>query len=106
MAGRPPRRRQLGSAALRATIQLIVVALVITAVLGHVVWSILFGVFMLTVATITSSRRIEAPRAWPWVGVAIASGVLPTLAVIFASERCRSRARPWCRWPGLSSGVA
>jgi putative ABC transport system permease protein len=79
------RERQLGSAALRATIQLIVVALVITAVLGHLVWSILFGVFMLAVATLTSSRRIEAPRAWPWVGVAIASGVLPTLAVIFAS---------------------
>jgi putative ABC transport system permease protein len=79
------RERQLGGAALRATIQLVVVALVITAVLGHVVWSILFGVFMLTVATITSSRRIEAPRAWPWVGAAIASGVLPTLAVIFAS---------------------
>ena len=77
--------RQLGTAALRATIQLVVVALVITAVLGHVVWSILFGVFMLGVATITSSRRIEAPRAWPWVGVAIASGVLPTLVVIFAS---------------------
>jgi len=56
---------QLGMAALRATIQLAVVALVITALLGHVVWSTLFGVFMLGIATITSSRRIEAPRAWP-----------------------------------------
>ena len=79
------RERQLGGAALRATIQLIVVASVITAVLGHILWSVLFGVFMLVIATVTSARRIEAPRAWPWVGLAIAAGVLPTLAIVFAS---------------------
>ena len=43
------------------------------------------GVFMLAVATITSARRVDAPRAWLWVGLAIAAGVLPTLAVVFAS---------------------
>ncbi|HEY5783506.1 MAG TPA: ABC transporter permease [Microlunatus sp.] len=79
------RERQLATAAVRATLQLAAVALVITAVLGHVTWSILFGAFMLGVATFTSARRIEAPGAWPWVGIAITAGVLPTLAVIFAS---------------------
>ncbi len=84
------RERQIASAAGRATVQLAVVALIITAVVSHVLWSALFGVVMITVATITSARRIEAPNAWPWVGVAIAAGVLPTLVVIFISG-----AVPW-----------
>lgn len=79
------RQRQIATAAARATVQLAVVALVITAVLGHLGWSVLFGLLMGGVATVTSSRRIGAPRSWPWVGLAIASGVVPTLAVIFAS---------------------
>lgn len=83
--GRLGQERKIASAALRATVQLAVVALVITAVLGHIGWSILFGLFMCAVATFTSSRRIEAPRSWPWVALAIGSGVVPTLAVIFAS---------------------
>lgn len=79
------RGRQIGTAAVRATVQLTLVALVITAVLGSVAWSMLFGAVMITVATVTSARRIDAPRAWPWVGIAVVAGVLPTLAVIFAS---------------------
>lgn len=78
-------QRQVTTAAARATIQLGAVALVITAVLGSVWWSLLFGVFMFAFAVFTSSRRIEAPRTWPWVGIAILAGVVPTLAVIFAS---------------------
>lgn len=79
------RERQISTAALRATVQLAVVAVVITAVLGRVVWSILFGVFMLGIATVTSARRIGAPRAWLWVGLAITAGIGPTLAMIFVS---------------------
>lgn len=78
-------QKQIATAAVRATIQLAVVALVITAVLGSVWWSLLFGAFMLGIAVFTSSRRIEAPRTWPWVGVAVLTGVVPTLAIIFAS---------------------
>jgi putative ABC transport system permease protein len=70
-------------AALRAVLQLALVALVITAVLSHLVWSLVFAAVMLSIAVATSARRIGAPRAWPWVGVAIASGVLPVLAVVF-----------------------
>lgn len=79
------RGRQIATAAVRATVQLSAVALIITAVLSHVSWSLLFCVFMLVVATITSARRIGAPAAWLWVCLAMSAGVLPTLAVIFAA---------------------
>lgn len=75
--------RSVLSAAVRAVVQLATVALVITAVLSHLVWSLLFATFMFGVAVFTSSRRVEAPRAWPWVAVAMASGVVPVLTVIF-----------------------
>jgi putative ABC transport system permease protein len=75
--------RPVATAALRAVLQLALVALVITAVLSHLVWSLVFAAVMLSIAVATSARRIGAPRAWPWVGVAIASGVLPVLAVVF-----------------------
>lgn len=77
--------RQLTWAAGRAVLQLALVSLIITAVLGRLVWSAVFVVAMLGVAVLTSSRRIGAPRAWPWVAVAVASGCLPVLFVIFVS---------------------
>ena len=75
--------RPVATAALRAVLQLALVALVITAVLSHLGWSLVFAAVMLSIAVGTSARRIGAPRAWPWVAVAIASGVLPVLAVVF-----------------------
>jgi len=75
--------RPVATAALRAVLQLALVALVITAVLSHLVWSLVFAAVMLSIAVGTSARRIGAPRSWPWVAVAIASGVLPVLAVVF-----------------------
>jgi UDP-glucose/iron transport system permease protein len=77
-------------AVVRAVGQLALVSLVLTAVLGRVAWSLAFAVVMLGVAVGTSARRIGVGRAWPWVLVAVASGVLPVLAVIFASG-----AVPW-----------
>lgn len=77
--------RSLLVAAVRAVVQLAAVALVIAAVLSHLVWSLLFAAFMFGVAVFTSSRRVQAPRAWLWVAVAMAAGVLPVLAVVFAS---------------------
>jgi len=84
------RGRAIGVAALRAVVQLAVVALVITAVLSHLLWSALFATLMFAVATATSARRVEAPRRWPWVALALAAGVLPVLTVVFLSG-----AVPW-----------
>lgn len=88
--GRLNLQRSIATAAARAVVQLTAVALVITAILGDVIWSLAFAGFMFGVAVLTSARRIEAPRAWAWVAIAIGSGVLPVLAVIFLS-----RAVPW-----------
>ena len=74
----------------RAVAQLALVSLVLTAVLGHVAWSLAFAVVMLAVAVGTSARRIGVGRAWPWVLLALASGAVPVLGVIFASG-----AVPW-----------
>ena len=74
----------------RAVGQLALVSLVLTAVLGRVAWSLAFAVVMLGVAVGTSARRTGAGRSWPWVLVAVASGAVPVLAVIFASG-----AVPW-----------
>lgn len=82
--------RAVATAALRAVLQLAVVALVITAVLSHLVWSLVFALVMLAIAVVTSARRIGAPRAWPWVAVALAAGVVPVLAVVFGT-----RTVPW-----------
>jgi putative ABC transport system permease protein len=82
-------RLQLGgsltTAAVRAAVQLALVSLLITAVLSHIGWSAGFAVLMLAVAVVTSAGRIGARGAWPWVGLAVGSGVVPVLAVIFAS---------------------
>ena len=88
--GRLKVERSIATAGVRAVVQLAAVALVITAVLSHLAWSLAFAAFMFGVAVFTSSRRIEAPRAWPWVAVAIGCGVVPVLAVIFLSG-----AVPW-----------
>ena len=74
------------TAAARAVIQLAAVSLVIAAVLGSVWWSLAFALLMLTVATFTSAGRIRAPRSQiAWVGLAIAAGVVPVLALILGS---------------------
>lgn len=83
-------QRSLGTAAVRAVVQLAGVSLVIAAVLSHLVWSLAFAVFMLVIAVLTSARRVEAIRSWPWTAVAMASGCLPVLGVIFGA-----RAVPW-----------
>jgi putative ABC transport system permease protein len=85
LVGQLRQEKAIAFAAGRAVVQLAAVSLIITAALSHLVWSAVFALFMFTVAVITSSRRIGAPRAWPWVAAAMASGLVPTLAVIFAS---------------------
>ncbi|MBA8795801.1 putative ABC transport system permease protein [Friedmanniella endophytica] len=88
--GRLHQQTKIATAAGRALLQLALVSLVITAVLSHVAWSALFALVMFGVAVFTTTRRIGAPRAWPWAALAMACGLVPTLTVIFVSG-----AVPW-----------
>lgn len=90
LLGRIRVERALTTAAARAVLQLALVALVITAVLSHLLWSLLLALVVFAVAVLTSARRVGAPGAWPWVALALASGVVPVLAVVFLS-----RTVPW-----------
>lgn len=78
--------RETVVAGVRAVLQLAAVSLVITAALASIWWSLLFSLVMLVVATVTSSRRIGARgREVLWVGLAIAAGTLPVLALVLGS---------------------
>jgi putative ABC transport system permease protein len=85
LVGRLRQEVPIAIAAGRAVLQLALVSLIITAALSQLIWSAVFAAFMFAVAVFTSSRRVEAPRAWPWIALAMLCGLLPTLAVIFAS---------------------
>lgn len=82
---RLPTSRQSLTAALRAVVQLLLVAGVLRVALDAVWSAVLFVVLMLTVATFTSAGRAGARRAWPWIAVALLAGELPVLAVIFGT---------------------
>ncbi len=73
-------------AGLRAVIQLTVAATIITAVVRSIWWSLLALVGMFVMAVVTTCRRVEAPRAWPWATAAMASGIAPVLAILLATR--------------------
>lgn len=73
------------TAAVRAAIQLSVVALVIAAVLDSDTLSLLFVGGMLVAAAFTSARRIADRRAVVWAGLAILGGAGPVLVLVLAS---------------------
>ena len=74
------------TAAGRAVLQLAVVALVIAAVMESPWWSMAFVVLMFVVASATTYRRIGAPRhQLPWVGLSIAAGAGPVVALCLGS---------------------
>ncbi len=83
--GRLRQQVHIAVAAGRAVLQLAVVSLIIAAVLSHLVFSALFALVMFGVAVFTTTRRIGAPKAWPWAAMAMACGLVPVLAVIFVS---------------------
>ncbi|MET0997775.1 MAG: ABC transporter permease [Marmoricola sp.] len=74
------------TAAIRAVVQLTVVSLVLVAALESVWWSLAVVLVMYAVAVGTSGRRLDLPPAqYSWVGVAIAGGALPVLALSLGS---------------------
>ncbi|WP_236796975.1 ABC transporter permease [Amycolatopsis sp. GM8] len=72
-------------AAARALVQLAAVSLVIAAILKSGWLTALFVVLMFGVAVITSAHRIGVPGQLPPVAAAIASGVLPVLALVLGT---------------------
>jgi putative ABC transport system permease protein len=73
-------------AAVRAVAQLALVSLVITVILRSGWLTGLFILLMFSIAVFTSASRIGVPReSLPWVAAAIASGVVPVLALVLGS---------------------
>lgn len=77
--------RSVVVAAARALVQLTLVALVIRAVVGDLRLSAALVVVMFAVAVGTTAYRAEVARAWPWVALAVGSGLVPVLVVVLAS---------------------
>lgn len=84
--GRLTIERQLVVAAVRAVIQLSLVALVIGLVSDEPWASAGFVVVMFATATWTAGGRVEARGDWPWISVALSCGVLPVLVIVFGSK--------------------
>ncbi|KGN36746.1 ABC transporter permease [Knoellia subterranea] len=84
--GRLPRPASTLVAAARAVAQLGLAALVITAVAQNLLLSVLLLCFMFGVAVFTTTRRVEATRAWPWATVAMLAGLLPVVAIILLTR--------------------
>jgi putative ABC transport system permease protein len=82
-SGRLLIERAIVTAGIRALVQLVAVSGVIALVLDRVWASLVFSVLMFATATATGAGRIGARRDWAWVGLALATGVIPVLAVIF-----------------------
>jgi putative ABC transport system permease protein len=80
--GRSGLERQAVLAGLRAIVQLSLVALVITAVVRSIWWSLLAVAAMFVMAVVTTTRRVGAPAAWPWAAAAMACGVVPVVTLI------------------------
>jgi putative ABC transport system permease protein len=84
-AGRLGLGRQVATASLRATVQLAAVSAVIVVVLRSWGLTAAFIALMLTIAALTSARRIERGRHAPLAGTAIAAGALPIVALLLVS---------------------
>lgn len=73
-------------AAGRAVVQLGLAALVIAAVVRDLALSVLLLVAMFVVAVVTTVRRVEAPKAWPFATLAMLAGLLPVVVVVLATR--------------------
>jgi putative ABC transport system permease protein len=74
-------RRQV-TAALRATVQLAAVSLVIAAVLRSWWWTALFVGVMAAVAAVTSAARIAGPRLARWTALPVVAAAGPVVALL------------------------
>ncbi len=86
VVGRLPRPATPVLAMARAIGQLGLAALVITAVVRSLALSVVLLCVMFTIAVVTTVRRVEATRAWPWATVAMLAGLLPVVVVVLATR--------------------
>ena len=77
--------RRIGIAAVRAVLQLGVVSVVIVAVVRSLWLSLLFVLVMLTVAAVTSARRMTPERSGLLAVAPIAVGAAPVIVVVVVS---------------------
>ena len=88
------RGREVVVVVARAMVQLLLVGLVIAAVLRSPALAPVYLLVMVTVASITSARRIRVPgRSWPAAAVAIGSSSAITVAVLVLSRAIAFDAR-------------
>ena len=66
--------------------QLSIAALVIAAVIKSLVLSLLLLAFMFVIAVVTTVRRVEAPKAWPWATLAMLAGLVPVVLIILLTR--------------------
>jgi putative ABC transport system permease protein len=72
-------------AAVRVLVQLTAIAFIIEVVVDDLRLSAALVVVMFAVAVFTTGRSVEAIRAWAWIAVAVAAGLVPVLAVVLGS---------------------
>jgi putative ABC transport system permease protein len=72
-------------AAIRAIAQLGLAAVLIAAVVDSLALSIALVLVMFGMGVLTTTRRVEASRAWPSAALAMACGVIPVLVVVLAT---------------------
>lgn len=72
-------------ATVRAIVQLTVVSFVIVGAIAHLATAFAFVLLMFAVAVYTTSKRTGVLKRWWWPAVAVAAGVLPVSAIVFAS---------------------
>jgi putative ABC transport system permease protein len=77
--------RAIVTASVRAAVQLAVVSLLITLVLRSWGLTLAFVASMLTIATLTSARRLGRDRRNLTAGLAVAAGALPVIALVVGS---------------------
>ncbi|WP_157874089.1 ABC transporter permease [Psychromicrobium lacuslunae] len=83
LLGRPA--KDIVFASVRALLQLAIVALLISQLSGHLLWSLAFVLLMFVTAVWTAGRRIAATGRWWLASLPIAAGVLPVTLLMFAS---------------------
>jgi putative ABC transport system permease protein len=76
--------RNVLTAALRAGVQLALVALLLTAIVGSLAASLGFVVAMYAVATVTAGRRLVRSRCGLYCAIPIGAGTLPVVASLLA----------------------